>query len=235
MATQYAFGKIVTNGLVLSLDAADKNSYPGSGATWNDLTQNLYTASLVNTPTFLNTNGGTLEFRDSSFQYGDTNKNIGGLTNWTVEAWTRIGASLTGKVTTIVCNQYDLVSNLNFSIGTNNAPITYNLVVGFFNGAWRNTTGHVPPLNTWFQVVGTYDGNTINQYHNGSLTSSLSYTGTSTSGGTIRLARRWDDVANIQSNMYSGSVSIVRIYNRSLTNSEIQQNYNAQKSRFGLT
>jgi hypothetical protein len=37
MATQFAFGKIVTDGLVLALDAADKNSYPGSGTTWRDL------------------------------------------------------------------------------------------------------------------------------------------------------------------------------------------------------
>lgn len=234
MATQYAFRQVVTNGLILTLDAADGNSYISGSNTWRDLSSNQYTASLVNTPIFSNTNGGVINFVDSSFHYGDTNKNLGNLTNWTVEAWTRIGASLTGKVTTIVCNQYDLVSNLNFSIGTNNSPSSYNLVVGFFNGAWRNTTGHTPPLNTWFQVAGTYDGNTVNQYYNGNLTSSLSYTGTSSSGGTVRIARRWDDVANVQSNMYSGSIAIVRIYNRSLSASEIQQNYNAQKSRFGL-
>jgi hypothetical protein len=40
MATQYAFGKIVTDGLVLVLDAADKNSYPGSGTTWRDMSGN---------------------------------------------------------------------------------------------------------------------------------------------------------------------------------------------------
>lgn len=226
-------GRVVTDGLVLSLDAADRSSYPSSGATWFDLTSNQYTASLVNTPTYQTTNGGTLNFLDSSLQYGDTNKNIGNLSNWTVEAWARIGASLTNKVTTIVCNQYDLVSNLNFSIGTNNSPTNYNLAVGFFNGAWRNTTGHTPPLNTWFQVVGSFNGTVVNQYHNGAVTGSLNYTGTSASGGTIRIARRWDDTVT-QANLFSGSISIIRIYNRALSAAEILQNYNAQKARFGL-
>lgn len=233
MATQYAFGKIVTNGLVLALDAADRNSYVSGSSSWRDLTQNARTANFVTqAPTFQQ--NIALNFNDTQFGYADTNSNLGSLTNWTVEAWARIGASLTGKVTTIVTNQYDLVSNLNFSLGTNNAPSSYNLVVGFFNGAWRNTTGHTPPLNTWFQIVGSYDGNTIKQYYNGAVTSSVNYTGTSSSGGSVRIATRWDDLTQTTSNYFSGSISTIRIYNRTLSDTEILQNYNAQKSRFGL-
>ena len=44
--------KVVTNGLVLSLDAADKNSYPGSGTVWNDLSQNANSGTLTNGPTY---------------------------------------------------------------------------------------------------------------------------------------------------------------------------------------
>ena len=40
MATQYANGRIVTDGLVLNLNAADPNSYPGSGTTWIDISGN---------------------------------------------------------------------------------------------------------------------------------------------------------------------------------------------------
>jgi hypothetical protein len=71
MATQYAFGQIVTNGLVLSLDAADKNSYPGSGTVWSDLSGNNNNNTLVATPTFSSANGGSLVF----------NNNVG---NWRV-------------------------------------------------------------------------------------------------------------------------------------------------------
>ena len=58
--------KIVTNGLVLALDAADKNSYPGTGTIWKDLTTNANNGTLVNTPTFSNSNGGTLLFNGTN-------------------------------------------------------------------------------------------------------------------------------------------------------------------------
>ena len=51
--------KIVTQGLVLALDAASNNSYPGSGTTWKDLSGNNNTGTLVNGPTFSSANGGT--------------------------------------------------------------------------------------------------------------------------------------------------------------------------------
>ena len=54
--------KIVTNGLVLALDAADKNSYVGSGTTWKDLSGNSFNGTLTNGPTFSNTNGGAIVF-----------------------------------------------------------------------------------------------------------------------------------------------------------------------------
>jgi hypothetical protein len=62
MAVQYASGKIVTSGLVLALDAADKNSYPGSGTTWTDLSGNGNNGTLVNGPTFSSANGGSIVF-----------------------------------------------------------------------------------------------------------------------------------------------------------------------------
>ena len=52
---------IVTDGLVLALDAGDRNSYPGSGTTWNDLagSNNL---TLYNSPSFSSNNGGHFLF-----------------------------------------------------------------------------------------------------------------------------------------------------------------------------
>jgi hypothetical protein len=61
MATNYS-PKIVTDGLVLSLDAADKNSYIGSGTTWTDLSANGHVGTLTNGPTFDSNNGGAIDF-----------------------------------------------------------------------------------------------------------------------------------------------------------------------------
>ena len=224
---------IVTSGLALYLDAANKKSYKGTGNTWYDLTTNGRNATLFNTPTFSNTNGGTLSFSDTSFQYA-TIPNIGSLTNFTVESWARTNKSLTGKVTTVVCNQFDGSANLNYSLGTNNSPSSYNLTFGFWNGAWRNVTGFSMALNTWYHMVGTYDGATVNLYTNGVVGTPLSYVGTVGSGGEIRIARRWDDVANLASNFFSGDIPNVKIYNRALSASEVLQNFNATRTRFGI-
>lgn len=229
----YFSPRIVTSGLVLALDAADKNSYRGTGTTWYDLSGYNRHATLINTPTFSLNNSGVFNFNDTSFQYA-TVPNIGSLTRFSIESWARTNKSLTGKVTTIVTNQYDLVSNLNYSLGTNNSPSSYNMTFGFFNGAWRNVTGFSMALNTWYHLIGTYDGSTVNLYVNGKFNTSLNYVGTAASGGEIRIARRWDDVANVSSNFFSGDISQVKIYNRALNSTEVLQNYNAIKTRFGI-
>ena len=225
--------KIITDGLVLCLDAADRKSYSGSGNTWFDRTQYKRNFTLFNSPTYSSSFGGILNFDDTVFEYGTT-PNIGSLTNFSVEAWARTNKSLTGKVTTIVTNQYDLVSNLNFSLGTNNAAASYNMTFGFFNGAWRNVTGFAMATNTWYHMIGTYNGSSVILYVNGVAGTPLSYTGTAASGGEIRIARRWDDVANIASNFFSGDIANIRIYNRALTASEVSQNFNATRKRFNI-
>jgi hypothetical protein len=106
------------------------------------------------------------------------------------------------------------------------------LAVGFFNGAWRTTTGFVPQTNVWYQVVGTYDGSTIRQYVNGSASGgTLNYVGASQSGGEIRLMRRWDETLS-SGNLVDGDLAIVKIYNTALSGSQILQNYNDTYTRF---
>ena len=70
MATQYAFRKIITDGLVLALDAADRNSYVSGSTVWRDLTGNPFSCSLNNQAGFNETNGGVITFSTSSGTYG---------------------------------------------------------------------------------------------------------------------------------------------------------------------
>lgn len=231
MATSYGNPPVITEGLRLYYDAGNALSYPGSGSSWFDVAGNKLNATLFNSP--VPNSSGYINFVDSSQQYA-TGPNLGNLTTWTAEVWFRLSASLTNKVSAIICNQYDLSSKLNFSVGTNNAPISYNLVVGFFDGAWHNTTGFVPSTNTWYQVVGTYNGSTISQYVNGVANGgTLSYSGTPQSGGETRMMRRWDYIT-AQDNLVAGDLSIARVYNRALTDTEILQNFNSNRSRFKL-
>lgn len=220
--------------LVVGLDSGNASSYSGSGSVWNDLSGNNNDATLINSPTFSSSNGGILQFDDVSLEYG-TIPNIGNLSAWTVEAWFRITTSLTGKVSSLVSNEFDLANKLNFSIGTNNAPFNYNLAAGFFDGSgWHTTTGFAPQTNVWYQVVGTYDGTTIRQYVNGSASGgTVNYTGNPQSGGQVRLMRRWDSALN-QGNLVDGDLAIINIYNTALSSGEITSSWNSNKSRFGL-
>ena len=220
---------IVDSGLLLYLDGSN---YSGSGTTWSNLATSgaSYNATLFNTPTYSSSNGGYFSFLDTSAQYA-TAPNLGSQSRWTLETWTRTTASLTGKVTSIIANQYNDITSLNFSLGTNYNLTNYNLSVGYFDGAWRTLTGITPQLNTWVHYIGTYDGTTIKLYVNGALVDSFNYSGTPTSGGEVRIARRWDNII-ATSNFYKGDIGVVRIYNRALTSNEVTSNYNAQSTRF---
>jgi hypothetical protein len=228
----------VTDGLLLYLDAGNGTSYGGSGTTWSDLSGNNRNATLVNTPTYdSSTNGGLFSFDDSQYEYA-TISDIGDKSVFSIEIWCRVHKSLTGKVTSVITNQYNLLSGanakLNFSIGTNRAPTSYNLTFGYFDGSWQNVTGFAASLDTWYHLIGTYDGSTLKFYRNSILNSQLSYSGTPRSGGEIRIARRWDESVSNSINFFDGDISIIRIYNRALTQTEVIKNYNAQKSRYGL-
>lgn len=229
----YFYSAVITNGLQVYLDAGNISSYGGSGTTWYDLSGNNRNASLINTPTYSGTAGGMFTFSDTSFEYA-TIPDIGSLTQFTVEAWARVQKSLTGKVTAIVTNQFNLSTSLNYSLGTNRSPTSYNMTFGYYDGSWRNPNGFAPSLNTWYHMVGTYDGSTIKLYVNNVFDTQLVYTGTPSSGGEIRIARRWDESAVNASNYFDGDVAQVRIYNRALNATEISYNYNAHKGRYGL-
>jgi hypothetical protein len=210
----------------LYLDALD---YTGSGTTWT--AEKGSNATLINTPTFVAPSPTYFDFDDATGEYA-TVPNLGDLNSWTVEAWFRLDAVLgAGDVTAVVCNQYNLVNKLNFSIGTNRAPVNQNICVGFFDGAWRTTTGFAAAADVWYHVVGTYDGSTIRQYVDAVLDTQLSYSGTPQSGGEVRIAARWDSLS-VPNDFFPGDVGLVRIWNSALSTSQVQELYNENLERF---
>lgn len=228
--TNITVGGGSSGSLLLELDATD---YSGSGTTWPASTGT--NATLFNTPTYTASSPTYFSFNRSQQEYAQTS-NLQSQSVWTVETWFRLTTALnTGvtDVTAVVTDQFDLATNLNFSIGTNLQPASSNICVGFYNGAWRTTTGFSPTVNTWYYVVGTYDGNTVKQYVNNNLDTQLSYTGTSATGGlSLRIARRWDGLATT-GNCFPGDVAIVRIHNVAFTAGEVTTSWNTDKARFG--
>jgi len=76
--------KIITSGCVLSLDAADKLSYKGSGTSWYDLSGNNTTATLTNGPTFNAANMGSIVFDGTDDKVTISNEFIFHLWSFTI-------------------------------------------------------------------------------------------------------------------------------------------------------
>jgi predicted outer membrane repeat protein len=229
--------RIVSNGLVLCLDAANKNSYRGTGTTWTDLSGNNNTGTLTNGPTFSAGNMGSILF-DGTNDYVDT-VNTGTTfqfanVTFTVSLWIKTTSSTGGVIISKGATastagwlfQFDSSGTVSGTTKGSDGINTYN----------RSSTATVNN-NTWRNIVSVYTTNTTTL---GSNTTSIYIdgvlsNGTGTLGGavyatttdTIQIGRRPTGA------YWSGSVSNIQIYNRALSATEILQNYNATKSRFG--
>ena len=222
---------IVSAGLVFHLDAGNAASYPGSGSTWTDLAGSGLTTTLFNSPTYSSDNGGYLSFDPSSSQYGKTSASLSELTRWTVEIWHYYSAT-NGSGNPCILSEVWSNTPINFTIGSAAFGGNTTLQAAYFNSNWYYTAANYSlPSVGWYHIVGTYDGTTIKLYINNVSTRTQASAGTVGSSGLgIHIMRRWDT-----GNYWGGRISIVRIYSRALTSTEITTNYDASKARFGLS
>ena len=216
------------SGLVLALDAADKNSYIGTGTTWNDLSGNGYNSTLTNGPTFSNTNGGTLNF-DGTDDYATFGNVLANLTNLSLECFVKFGTQSTGYngiISKTLSNadgweirtgngQTSTTTDLQFRYVGDNAAVGFN--TNFTNGVW-------------YHIAATGTNGSQRTYVNGSqVASATTALSPSANSNSLMIARL--TYASYFVNMTMGCA---RIYNRVLSAGEVLQNYNATKSRFGL-
>lgn len=197
---------------------------------WRSTNETYRYLTLFNTPTYTEGPPAYFSFDPASLEYGSA-QNLGSLSRWTVEIWFRVTGSLTGQTMMIVGNAFN-GSNVNFSIGTNSSPANYTINTGFFDGAWRTAGVLAPTLNTWYHVIGTYDGNYVSQYVNGLLQQSTAYVGTPQSGGEVYVAKRWDLGAS--TDHFPGDIGLANIYAGSMTAGEVAKRWEATRSTYGL-
>lgn len=218
---------IVTDGLILHLDAENPSSYPGSGTDWYDLTVNTSTASLENT-TF-----STGEYNEKWFDFNGSNS-LAKIPNnvifdnqtLTVETWIKAASLSQG--------------GFFFEKGQVNSQ--YSLFLESGNIQWRQNIGGITNLTVnssvlsgttvWNQVVGTYSSGNRKLYVNGVLVGSDSQAGTiNTDAGGISIGV-YGGYSGARGYWYNGSISVVRVYNKQLTDAEVLQNYNALTTRY---
>jgi hypothetical protein len=221
--------RIVSNGLVLCLDAANKNSYRGTGTTWTDLSGNNNNGTLTNGPTFSAGNQGSIVFDGTNDYVSSFPTQISGVGSKTICAF--IYPTTTSRAG--ICGTRD-ANNLTGA----GWVLTVNRVAGYltyFNagGAVNAEVTNVISTNTWIQIAVTYNSSTFSTilYVNGFQVGSpftLSAMTSSPFNGII------GNENNLSQWPFNGRISSVLIYNRVLTATEILQNYNATKSRFAL-
>lgn len=211
---------------VLSLDAGNTASYPGTGNTWTDIIGGK-TFNLINGAGFDPSNGGKFYFYAPAGQYAECNTSLPDLNTWSVGVWHYYTGNNIGGAPCIVTEVYPgSTGNINYSLGYNDGGFTS----GFFDGGWRITSDYTLTPNNWYYIVGTYDGSTLNLYVNDTLINSTNYIGLPiSSGGGIRLMRRWD-----LGDYFDGYLAKVDIYEHALDSTKITSIWNSTKSRFGL-
>jgi hypothetical protein len=221
---------VVKSGLVLALDAADINSYPGTGNTWYGLIGSN-NGTLVNSPTFSPSNNKSIRF-DGTNTYVNVpyNPSLDITTAITVEAWVKYASQ--GEIggnnrpySVISYKGYpwtwlleDISGQFNFRISTTS------------NSDSRLDSNYYHGLNNWDHVVCTYNGSIQAIYVNGIIQNALALSGAIiTSSTTIELGTYGSGDYS-----FNGWLANHRVYNRALTEQEILQNYNATKTKFKL-
>jgi hypothetical protein len=237
------YGGIVKNGLIFDLDAAKQLSYDGT-TVWKDISGNGYNASLVNGPTFNSFNKGSIYF-DNTNDYVQISSNL----------------DLNSLAVTRNFTICFVAKKLFYGTGGNNTGDSY-ILLGAGNGydsGFRITENNLGTPGTAMNVAQRYNlgftptGNTMSITSPSGVTSLPSFvcfsiSGTSTVGfidgafttSTFLTPYRTGTTGNLIGlgtygvGYFGGYISSFQIYNRSLTNAEITQNYNAMKTRFGL-
>ena len=226
--------KVVTDGLVLCLDAADKNSYPGSGTTWTDLVGGVELTT-EGSPTW-SSNGYFSFVADDRYIQETTSIGIILTTQVTLCAWYRKTGAGSGSNERIVevwaadAPSSGHVININSANGdtemwlNDNGNDTNNRFI-------TTTTDDTFADDVWRYMVGTYSSPALNIYMDDSLNKT----------GSQAVTTALDDINSISVGGYAldsyymtGDIAIVQIYNRALSAKEVSHNFNAQRSRFSV-
>ena len=223
---------IVTDGLVLNIDPGKNASYPGTGNTIYDLSGSGITGTLINSPSFSSLNGGQINMPGSS-KYIDLGQNFNFTSeNFSISQW-------------IYLDSFDTINNAGQGpipffkgdfqqMGYYSQILSDGGIVLFTNqGGARQfsvTSAGILTTSAWYNLSCVRNGSSVRLYING--IDKTSTVGTHNNPGSSN--------QSFKINYYKGDylisgqmkISQFLIYNRALTQQEIQQNYNATKNRF---
>ena len=237
MAGRIAYlGNIVTQGLVLDLDAAIKGSYPGTGSIWTDVSNNNNNGTLINGPTFSSADYGSIVFDGVDDYVND----VGSVSTFSF-------IQNTGIFTIGMWVKPAVLNKTHYFLGNTPTSIEKGFFYGFnsSNGLrfviMRGNNSSVLDFNPtsfisttdWVNITMVGNGSTVTVYKNGSsfqTSTGMSNFPTGDSTRVLNVGR----ITSYSSETFQGSISVSQIYNRALSSTEITQNFNALRGRYGI-
>lgn len=217
-----------------------RNTTPRSSNIITDITGSGNNGTLINGPVFTLDNGGSLSFTHTSLQsVSFTSLSSLQFLNrlpYTLEAWVYPTRNPGANNWTGIFDREDSSTGLRdgynlFFLGsatTNTFFATERFTAGTNNGVFV-TVDSILSVNAWQHIVATYDGTTLSLYRNGSSVGTPV-----TSTGNISNTSKTLTIGVRGGQHFDGRISNAKIYNRALAAAEIQQNFNATRSRFGI-
>lgn len=233
---------IVTDGLIFAVDAANNQSYPGSGTTWSDLIGSN-DGTLTNGPTFDSGNGGSLVFDGSNdiITCGSSNNITGdNLQTCTFSAWfktTSTGlsyiASIKRQSTDSTLITLSVNATANGQVNNGHAGfMTRNNADSAHTSVTNNNSGNGWNDGSWHCLVGVINGTTRTLYIDGVQKGTDTDGMQSVTGNTADFTIGGFATSGFTTQFYGGNIANITFYRKALTSSEITQNYNALKNRF---
>ena len=215
---------VESSALQLYLDAGNASSYPGSGTTWTDLSNNSRTGTLTNGPTYSSADGGSIVF-DGTNDYVQCTGSLT-VTAATFVTWIKRNGNQ-GQYDGILYSRGTNTTGINFYL-SNQLGYNWNDAVNTYS--WNS--GLVIPNLTWCMVAISVTSTTATAYlcqTGGTTTATNTVNHSSSLLNDIKIAV--DDAA---ARYFNGNIAVAQLYNVALTEAQILQNFEADRSRFGV-
>ena len=220
---------IITNGLVLLLDAANTKSYPGSGTTWTDLSGNGNNGTNTNM-TFESLNGGIFDFATNSVSTIPNSDSLNSpVTELTIEAVVKFNANSTdfiyekGNVNT----QHSL-----FSHGSDIVFRTFHDGDGNYDSLIQTKAIANITNGVYHHIVGSYNGSTKKIYVDGIERHTKNKTGNLVTTSNGAAVGRFGGTSS--GYFFDGKIARVSVYSIGLTQDQVRQNFDAVRGRFNI-
>lgn len=223
------YKNIITRGLVLHLDASTRESYPGSGTDWFDISGNGHIGTLTNGPTFNSENGGYIDF-DGTNDYVTIPDNSNwdlGTAEFTIDMWIYLNGVQPANYSAYIGTFQSKWPASGWVIM--NSPGT-NIRNYSNDGVNETTISTNVTLNVWNHVVLTKFGNTGYLYVNGSSNGTQDWTNKAfnNTGNPLLIGAGSGDYSKIR-------MASVKIYKGvGFSGAMVNQNFNIQRNRFGV-